>query len=373
MVKNAPTFREVAKDILQMTEGRIFVAHNVRFDYNFIRSEFRRENIPFLRKQLCTVQLSRKVFPQYKSHSLGNICRDLGIPVDNRHRAFGDAAATSLLLEKIISHDLENIISQHLSLDIKDLNLPLGLAAEKLETLPEEPGIFYLYDEYGNPLFIGKSKNLREHLIQFFQKLQHEKHELHAEIGDIRIELTGSELIAALLETAEIYSLKPKYNRLINKHNFRYGLFSEEDQDGFQKLLVKMLDESSSPLLKFSSKFKADKVMQSILHNFRTDPTFKKLDTHIQYNKRLDDILSRFIYPNRNFFLIDSGRSGTEKSVIMIEEGEYKGFAFFEPSYIENHESLKDIIRRQNELADNKKVILNYIRKNFKNIELISF
>ena len=373
MVKNAPTFREAAKEILEMTEGRIFVAHNVRFDYNFLRSEFRRINIPFFRRQLCTVQMSRKVFPQYKSHSLGNICRDLGIPIDNRHRAFGDAAATTLLLEKIMENDREKVIDKYLSMDILSLLPPPKLAPEKLESMPEDPGVFYLYDDNGNVLYIDKSKNLREHLFQFFQKIQHEKQELHEEVSDIRVELTGNELIAALFETSEIARLRPKHNRIISKHYYKYGLFSEEDPNGFQKLLVKLLDEKKSPLVKFTSKFKADKAMYSILHNFRTDPTFKKIDTHIQYNKRLQDVLARFVYPDKNFFIIDTGRGGTEKSVIIIEDGEYRGFAFFEPSYIENLLTLRDIIRSQSEHVDNKKVILNYIRKNSKNIELIPF
>jgi DNA polymerase-3 subunit epsilon len=277
------------------------------------------------------------------------------------------------MLEKILEHDKDHAVDEYLSVDIKDLKLPLGLAAEKLESLPEEAGVFYLYDENGNALYIDKSKNLRDHIIQFFQRLQHEKEELFAEIGDLQIELTGSELIASLLETAEIARLKPKYNRQISRHNYKYGLFSQEDQNGFQKLIVKMLDEKGAPLLKFTSKFKAERVMHTILHNFHTNPTFKKIDTHIQYNKRLEDVLSRFIYPNKNFFIIDSGRSGTEKSAILIEGGEYKGFAFFEPSYVENIVLLKEMVRQQSELADNKKVILNYIRKNAKNIELISF
>lgn len=373
MVRNAPTFAEVAGQILEMTEGRIFVAHNVRFDYNFLRSEFRRLNMPFYRKQLCTVQLSRKVFSQYKSHSLGNICRDLGIPVDNRHRAFGDAAATALLLEKIIEHDERGYVDSFLEVAPHEMPLPQKLAAGKLETLPEEPGVFYLYDEAGAPLYVDKAKNLREHLFQFFQKLQHEKQELHAEVGDLQFELTGNELIAALLETAEIARLKPKHNRHISRHNYRFGLYSETDQNGFQNLMVRMLNEERSPLLKFTSKFKAEKVMHSILHNFRTDPTFKKIDTHVQYNKRLEEVLSKFIYPHPNFFLIDNGRGGTERSAIMIEDGEYCGFAFFEPSYIENLVTLRDIIRPQHEHADNKKVILNYIRKNYKNLELIPF
>ena len=127
MVKHAPKFVDVADTILELLEGKVIVAHNARFDYNFIKSEFRRINIPFIKKHICTVQLSKKIFPKIKSYSLGNICKDLGIDIDNRHRAFGDAAATALLLEQLIANDTNKIIKELLTDDIKKLYLPKNI------------------------------------------------------------------------------------------------------------------------------------------------------------------------------------------------------------------------------------------------------
>lgn len=99
MVENAPKFYEVAKKILEMTEGRIFVAHNVGFDYGFIKEEFASLGYKFKRDTLCTVRLSRKLIPGMLSYSLGNLCESLGIGIENRHRAEGDATATAKLFD----------------------------------------------------------------------------------------------------------------------------------------------------------------------------------------------------------------------------------------------------------------------------------
>ena len=107
MVTNAPKFYEVAKTIVEMTQGRTFVAHNVQFDYKFIREEFARLGYNFNRKTMCTVQLSRKFIPGHRSYSLGKICSELGIKIDGRHRAAGDALATVKLFEIILRKNQE--------------------------------------------------------------------------------------------------------------------------------------------------------------------------------------------------------------------------------------------------------------------------
>jgi len=119
MVKDAPPFYQIAKKLVEFTAGRIFVAHNVQFDYRFIREEYHRLGYDYYRKTLCTVKLSRKFFPGHKSYSLGNLCNDIGIEINGRHRAAGDAYATAQLFTKLISeNDKRNIAqaSNHLKL-----------------------------------------------------------------------------------------------------------------------------------------------------------------------------------------------------------------------------------------------------------------
>ena len=102
MVKDAPEFYRVARRIVELTAGKIFVAHNVQFDYKFIQEEFKRLGYDFQRKKICTVQLSRKLFPGLASYSLGNLCQSLNIEIENRHRAAGDALATTRLLGMLL-------------------------------------------------------------------------------------------------------------------------------------------------------------------------------------------------------------------------------------------------------------------------------
>lgn len=114
-------------------------------------------------------------------------------------------------------------------------------------------------------------------------------------------------------------------------------------------------------------------MMQSILTNFRLEPTFKKIDDAILYNKRMQEVLSKFVYPYENFFIIDIGRGGSERSAIQIENGEFKGYGYFEPSYIIHPEELKNLIQFPKEKVDHKKIIQNYLRKNSKHLDLIAY
>ncbi len=375
MVRTAPKFADIATTLFEILDGKIFVAHNAKFDYNFIKSEFRRINIPFVQKNICTVQLSRKIFPDIKSHSLGNLCRDLNINIDNRHRAFGDAAATAFFLEKIIQNDKHNYVQELIKEDNSKLFLPKNLDKKTMEIIPEETGVFYFHDVSGAILFVDKSKNIKEHIHNFFSKkpIDKNKVQLHDLVHDISFELTGNDLIANLIESHTIRKSNPKFNKPVTTHNYKFGLFSETDMYGFQKLIVKMINEDENPLLKFSSKFKAEKMLHSIITSFKLEPTFKKIDNAIHYNNRLKNVLNKYVYPHMNCFIIDTGRGGTEKSVIQIENYEYKGFGFFDPAYINDPSELKDCIKTETEYTDIKKNIQFYIRKNEKYLEFIPY
>ena len=161
MVQNAPRFCDVAKKIVELTEGNIFVAHNVSFDYNFIRSEFNQLGFDFNRNQLCTVRLSRALIPGKPSYSLGNLCDSLGIKVNDRHRATGDALATSKLFEMLYEINKEYIESRILPSRFAFSGLNAKLNREKLDSLPESTGIYFLHNEEGRLIYIGKSKSIR--------------------------------------------------------------------------------------------------------------------------------------------------------------------------------------------------------------------
>ena len=159
MVEDAPKFFEVAKKIVEITEGNIFVAHNARFDYSFIRQEFSMLGYNFKRPLLDTVSLSRKLLPGHKSYSLGNLCRDLGIEIVGRHRASGDALATVRLMEILLGKDSEQK-NGSLVKNRKASKLHPALDIQKIADLPEEPGIYYFHNDSGEIIYVGKSRNL---------------------------------------------------------------------------------------------------------------------------------------------------------------------------------------------------------------------
>ena len=222
MVHTAPKFFEVAKRIVEITEGAVFVAHNVRFDFGFVAYEFRRFGYTFTRKQLCTVRLARKVFPGLKSYSLKNLCKHFGITNNAAHRAWGDVDATVQLFEKLVAGKDEKV-PLRLQAEIATAKIPRLLDPKKLEALPDTPGVYYFLDITGTPLYIGKSNQIRKRVMSHFSAAHKTKRglQLMERIADIDIVETGSELIALLHENSEIKKNQPRYNRAQLKQYFK--------------------------------------------------------------------------------------------------------------------------------------------------------
>ncbi|WP_315824144.1 3'-5' exonuclease [Paraflavitalea speifideaquila] len=140
MVEEAPSFEELAPVIHGLLEGAIFIAHNVNFDYSFLKHHLSQAGYELTTQKLCTVRLSKKVFPGFKSYSLGRLCESLGILMENRHRAGGDADATVRLFEHLLQHDAITHIQQFIKKGAKEQSLPPHLPKEEVEKLPYTPG-----------------------------------------------------------------------------------------------------------------------------------------------------------------------------------------------------------------------------------------
>jgi DNA polymerase-3 subunit epsilon len=353
MVENAPRFFEVAKTIVELTEGRTFVAHNARFDYSFIRQEFKSLGFNFRRNILDTVSLSRKLFPGHRSYSLGNICRDLKIGINGRHRAEGDALATVRLFELLLEKDIEvngrrsNLIR---NTRISKLNPKLDLT--KIDNIPEDAGIYYFYDEDGDLIYIGKSRNLQQRVsTHLSNNSSNRAMEMRDLIADIDWERTGSELIAMLRESFEIKCNKPFYNRAQKRSGFQWGIFSFTDKKGYLNYRYGTIDEKEVPLSVFTSKEKVKarlasltevwNLCQKLTGLYETEgPCFHY---HVgickgaccgkeppeKYNERAKQAAEEFVFTRRNFFIIDKGRDDDERSAVKIVNGKYAGYGYF--------------------------------------------
>lgn len=353
MVENAPRFFEIAKQVVEMTEGRTFVAHNARFDYTFIREEFKSLGFNFRRNLLDTVALSRKLIPGHKSYSLGNLCKDLNIIINGRHRAAGDALATVKLFELLMSKDAElNESGKRLMKNTKTSKLNPTLDLSKLEKIPEEPGVYYFYNEKHDLIYIGKSKNLQQRIsTHLSNNTTNRAMEMRDMISDIDWVPTGSELIALLKESSEIKINKPVYNRAQRRSGFQWGIFSFIDEKGYINYNYGQINNDKIPVSVFTSRERVKSKLAYLVETFNLCQKLCGLyDTegacfHQQvgmcqgaccgkespekYNERASRAVDEFIFTRKNFFIIDKGRDCEERCAVKIVNGKYSGYGYF--------------------------------------------
>ena len=394
MLRSAPKFFEVAKRIIEMTNDCVLVAHNAEFDYRILRTEFRRLGYDFNQKTLCTVELSKKLLPEQTSHSLGKLVRALGIPMADRHRASGDAMATVKLFKMLLDKDLEKLIVKEL---IKS-EVKKGIAPKLLdivESLPSKTGIYYIHREDGSLIFIGKSKNIKKRVNQHFTGITRSAKKIQNEVFTVTYEETGSELIALLKETEEIKINRPIYNRMSPKSNFSWALYAEKDANGYLNLKLQKADgrkkeiksyitfqEGKDALFRITSKHqlcqKLTGLNETKTHCFQH--TVNECDgacvgkiTQNEYNARVQTFIDTNLFENKTMIIVDKGRTVSERSAILIENGVYKGYAFYDLNYqINTIEILRNIIIPMQTNRDTRNSIQNYLRKG-KAIKIINF
>jgi len=388
MVENAPKFYEIARSIIELTEGRIFVAHNAKFDYSFIRQEFKSLGFNFRRSVIDTATLSRKFFPGHRSYSLGNICRDLCIPINGRHRASGDALATAGLFKMLIAKDLEisgGKSSLLTNTKISKLNPKLDPA--KINEIPEEPGIYYFYNEKGDLIYIGKSRNLHQRVCTHLSNNSSNRTmEMRDMIADVDWEVTGSELIAFIKESVEIKTNKPVYNRLQRRTSFRWGIFCFTDHRGYINFRYGQINKDKSPLSVFTSKESAKSKLASLVEQFclcqklaglyDADGACFHFNVGIcrgaccgseppdEYNERAKKASEEFIFTRRNFFIIDKGRYEEERSAVKIINGRYTGYGYFNINEMGfGLTAIHDCIKSADENRDIHIILKQYIKR----------
>ena len=241
MVAEAPEFEEVAEQIFNLLQGRIFIAHNVNFDYSFVKHHLQQCGYELNGRKLCTVRYARRVKPGFPSYSLGKLCRHLDIEMEERHRAAGDAEATVKLFELLIKADTG---SKHLAEMIKGRNaeqyLPLNVPRQQLEALPFCAGIYYFKNRLGKVIYVGKAINLKSRVRSHFSNnaTNRRKQDMMKEVCSIEYKVCATELMALVLESVEIKRLWPEFNRSQKGFEHTFALYSLEDQNGMIRLAV---------------------------------------------------------------------------------------------------------------------------------------
>lgn len=388
MVEDAPRFFEVARKIVEITEGKVFVAHNARFDYSFLRQEFAMLGYNFSRPLLDTVSLSRKLLPGHKSYGLGNLCKDLDIEITGRHRAMGDAMATVKLFEMLIERD--SVLfpgSKGLIKNRKAAKLNPALDINKVGDLPEEPGVYYFYNEAGDLIYVGKSRNLFQRVNTHLSNNGNARAmEMRDMIADLSWERTGSELIALLLESFEIKANKPVFNRAQRRTGFHWGIYSFNDDKGYIRFEYRNVRDDEVPLSLFTSRVRVRAKIEQLIETYglcqklcgmyETDgPCFHRQvslckgaccgeESSSEYNERALKALDEFIFTGRNFFIIDRGRDDTERSAVKIVNGKYAGYGFFNINEIGfGLTAIHDCITNARDNRDIQIIIKGYLKR----------
>lgn len=220
MVKDAPTFADIAPELYQYLEGVPLAAHNVRFDYGFLKAEYQRIEATLQLRTLCTVKLSRKMFPGHKGHGLDAIVRRHGLTTNARHRAMGDVILVIEYLEKArLALGSQNVIEE-INYLTKGPSLPSGIDSKLVNEIPDSPGVYLFFGETDLPIYIGKSVKLRSRILNHFSSDHTSSKEMQIaqEVQHIEWIETAGELGALLLESKLIKDRQPVYNRMLRRN-----------------------------------------------------------------------------------------------------------------------------------------------------------
>lgn len=361
MVADAPTFDEVADVLFELLNDKIFIAHNVNFDYSFLKHHLKASGYELTAKKLCTVKLTKKVFPGLPSYSLGNLCRLLKLPIENRHRAGGDAMATVRLFERCLANDGIEHIDQMLKRSSADQWLPLHLKKEDIAGLPSRPGVYYFLDAKDKVLYVGKAVNIRKRVSSHFthNDPDRKRQNFLRTIHKIKYKECATELEAVVLESAEIRRLWPKYNVSQKQPQQKFALYMFEDGRGYLRLAIdkrkkhlpslynfNLLHEGLVLLRKMIDEFELHEKLCFIDKTAFTEKDLAFIDPPHIYNGKIKRALEALNEQLPTFAVLDDGIKEDEKLCLLVERGNFWGMGYVSSSHtITSAAELKDYLQ----------------------------
>ncbi|HYO20955.1 MAG TPA: exonuclease domain-containing protein [Flavisolibacter sp.] len=395
MVTGAPSFEEIAAKVFTILQGNIFVAHNVNFDYSFVKSNLDYFGYTFNAKKLCTVRLARQIFPGFPSYSLGNLCHSLGIEIKDRHRAGGDAAATVILFKKMLENDSKGAIEASLNRNSKEAILPPNVPREHWAALPATPGIYYFHDQKGKVVYVGKAKNIRSRVNSHFSNNSdsRQKQNFVRNVYGISFQQTATELMAAILESTEIKRLWPEFNTAQKRQEDLFGIFVYEDQNGYMRLAIEKKRKNSTPIYTFHYKVDGHGVMRKLMKEFSLCPKLcfmqtsndacigvteehcygacKKKEAPKPYNDRVLQAIGS-LTKRPSYVVLDKGLTEDEISCIMVVQGNFFGMGYlpknFEPI---NQKAISEYITAYKDNSTIRMLLSSFATTNPEQIKMI--
>ncbi|MCY2687648.1 exonuclease domain-containing protein [Salinimicrobium sp. TH3] len=387
MVADAPKFYEVAKKVEELTRDAIFVAHNVNFDYNVLRNEFRELGFEYNRRKLCTVRLSRKLIPGLFSYSLGRLCDSINIPIINRHRAEGDTDATVILFQRLLSLDDDyRVINSFLHARSRQATLPPHIDAEQVHSLPESAGIYLFKDRQHKVIYAGKAIDIKKRVVSHFYDRMSKEYELGQETFHIDHETTGSELVALLLEAECIRKYYPKFNRAQKRPGPVYQIISYTNQRGILQLALERTNKLRESVSTFYSRALAQEKLEYLCREYKLCPKYCSLQSNVEecshyeivscegicagtedagtYNEKVVAAISSLSEESSTFVIRDKGRHFEEEAFVLVQDGKYRGFGFIDKEVqVSSPEDYEPFLKPQTATYHTYKILSNYLRK----------
>lgn len=361
MVESAPDFKAVSGELFELLHNKIFVAHNVNFDYSFLKHHFQQAGFSFDCKKLCTIRLSRQIIPGLRGYGLDKVCRHLEINISGRHRAKGDAEATVTLFHHLIKNDPGGCVEKMLKANSKESFLPPNVSATEVKKLPHQPGVYYFHDKKGKPIYVGKAKNIFKRVNSHFSnnKPNNQKQEFLKKIYSVTYKETATELMAFILESAEIRKLWPEQNCSQKRFEPTYGLYQFVDGKGFIRLCIEKKKRNLPSLYSFNLLVEGYNLLKKMIRDFDLCPRLCFLQAeHIkcdsvaeskctgecenkdfaeEYNRRVLDCIHHLNNELPSFALLDKGFTPEEPSCFLIEKGKFYGMGYL-PQDVQVHD-----------------------------------
>ena len=382
MVSGAPKFEDVAETVHRFLHDKIFVAHNVNFDYSFIKTHLSSAGYDLSTKKLCTVRLSRKIFPGFSSYSLGNLCNSLDIQIRDRHRAGGDAAATVEVFHRLLQQDSQQHIAKSLQRTSKEQVLPPNVPKEHFEQLPWSPGVYYFHNEKGKVIYVGKAKNIRYRVNSHFSNNSdsRQKQNFLRHIHAISFQTCATELMASILESSEIKRLWPIFNYSQKRWEDVYGIFTYEDQNGYLRLAIEKNKKQLVPVHTFHYLVDGHSLLRKLISTFQLCPRLCFMQTSNEpcenclgscgqkenpgeYNKRVEKAIAS-LGSQPSYAIVDKGLQANEQSCILVLEGKLYGMGYIPADVqITGTEALKDHLYPYKENSFIRNLVNGYAAK----------
>jgi len=342
MVADAPKFHEVAKELVLLTEGRTFVAHNVNFDYGFIREAFKRLGYVYKRELLCTVRMSRVLMPGHSTYSLGRLCESLGIPLQNRHRAMGDAEATALLLERLVRLQ-PGLTNQNPAPDPFQ-KIPSTFSRSRLAEMPDDAGVFWIYDQDGTVVHAGSADSIKGNVMKWLLK----GGKAARNAVDLAWEQSGNYWMAGLIHISQdgetAWKMPPAE---------KIKVVTYYDQQDYLRVGYMPKGSAAETVAGFKTLEDARSVVSVRVKKYGLCPVLCGVEPSMGgpcsrypfgecsgaccgevpaglYNEKVNEALAGLGFPASKIAIVDRGRNQGEISVALVRDGKCEAFGFLD-------------------------------------------